>query len=109
MIENAISLYSGLSLLEKPKFISLLGFYLTTIARSGYTEAGNDTETAVRKLRGFNEMLQTCLKQQLSLLGESVNAYPDKEFFLLLERHAIQCACQTEAYWALQQSIERFQ
>ena len=83
-MEKAIKRFVALNDQERTEFLALLSFYLSTVARESYLEAGNNVTTAVCNLRIYNEMQQVVSKQLLAALGRSTPAYPQDVFLSVL-------------------------
>lgn len=104
-MENVIKHYLALNDQQRPEFLALLSFYLSTVARESYPEAGNDVSTAVRDFRVYNEMSQVVSKQLLAALGRSTPAYPQEIFLKVLLEDAQRSECEEPLAWALYESF----
>ena len=104
-MEKAIKRFVALNDQERTEFLALLSFYLSTVARESYLEAGNNVTKVVSNFRVYNEMQQVVSKQLLATLGRSTPAYPHDVFLSVLVEDAKRSCCSESLAWAMYQSF----
>jgi hypothetical protein len=101
--------YLGLNEVDKTKYLSLLCFYITIIARGTYPELRQGDARSAEMLMTFNEAVHRVSSQLCSILTEEDEpTYPHNVFFPMLANYGTNEQLQAELAWALSRAWEIF-
>ena len=106
-IEEAIRLFSALSVEEQKEFLAQLSHELTILGRDAY-EVGTENFTNPSQMRAVNEIQHRIALHLLALIKNNANRYPDEILVKVIIEHPQDKNFERKATRAFEQIVNKF-
>ncbi len=106
-VEEAIEIFSNLTVDEQKSFLAHFSHYLTVVARDAY-EPGTENVANQPKMRRINEMQHRISSHLLALLENDSERYPDDVLIRIILEHSSNKVFELEIKRAFEQVAKRY-